>query len=473
MLAEDITPQQLANFSTLERVGSVLSLAGCAFIAITFLTSKAFHKPINRLVFYASMGNVFTNIATIIARAAVETKHYNGALCQFQSFLIQMFMPADAYWTFAMALNVYLTFYYKFGADQLRRLEKYYFLACYGVPFVPALAYLFVTTQEKGHMYGNATLWCWISSEWDIFRIVTFYGPVWVVILGTISIYSRAGKDIFKKRQQLRNFSQPPPDPIPIMRDPFSSVKTTEIFITSESAVSSSDEIDLKRLNGPQEPEATAQPYGNICNVTTAPGRSGNQQDVPGNLQTRWSYSEKPLPSPDRKGSVPASAFQPNAPNSNLFPTRRYATMEANTAIWSYTKVAVLFFFAMMITWIPSSANRVFSVVHPGEVSLALEYASSFVLPLQGFWNALIYAMTSLPACKQVWTNLKSTKRFSGGGLRTVIAAFSSDGDREYAGNRAPNGRKGFYQETESMTELQQSRPTSSPSRPQTKDGRP
>jgi len=144
------------------------------------------------------------------------------------------------------------------------------------------------------------------------------------------------------------------------MRDPFSSVKTTEIFITSESAVSSSDEIDLKRLNGPQEPEATAQPYGNICNVTTAPGRSGNQQDVPGNLQTRWSYSEKPLPSPDRKGSVPASAFQPNAPNSNLFPTRRYATMEANTAIWSYTKVAVLFFFAMMITWIPSSANRVF-----------------------------------------------------------------------------------------------------------------
>ena len=88
-------------------------------------------------------------------------------------------MPADAYWTFAMALNVLLTFYYKFDADQLRRLEKYYFLCCYGLPFIPALAYLFVTTKEKGHMYGNATLWCWISSEWDIFRIVTFYGPVW------------------------------------------------------------------------------------------------------------------------------------------------------------------------------------------------------------------------------------------------------------------------------------------------------
>jgi len=134
--------------------------------------------------------------------------------------------------------------------------------------------------------------------------------------------------------------------------------------------------------------------------------------------------------------------------------------MEANTAIWSYTKVAVLFFFAMMITWIPSSANRVFSVVHPGQVSIYLEYASAFVLPLQGFWNALIYATTSLPACKKVWTTLRERKRFSGGGLRTVMAAFSADGD-QYTGNRTPGGRKGYH-ETESMTELQQSRPTSS-----------
>jgi hypothetical protein len=249
------------------------------------------------------------------------------------------------------------------------------------------------------------------------------------------------------------------------MRDPFSSVKTTEIFVTSESAVSSSDEIDLERLNGPKEPEPTAQPNGYTCNVTTSQG-------IAGNLQTRWSYTEKPLPSPDRKGSVPGITHHPNAPNSNLYPTRRYATMEANTAIWSYTKVAVLFFFAMMITWIPSSANRVFSVVHTGQVSLPLEYASAFVLPLQGFWNALIYATTSLPACRQVWTTLKERKRFSGGGIRTVIAAFSAEGDREYSPNRMQGGRKGFFQETESMTELQQSRPTTGNSCPATKEGR-
>ena len=38
-----------------------------------------------------------------------------------------------------------------------------------------------VTAKAKGkvHIYGNATLWCWIDSEWDYLRIATFYGPVW------------------------------------------------------------------------------------------------------------------------------------------------------------------------------------------------------------------------------------------------------------------------------------------------------
>jgi hypothetical protein len=89
------------------------------------------------------------------------------------------FMPADAFWTLAMAINVYLTFYFKFDAQRLRRMEAPYLICCYGIPFVVALTFIFVSTPAKGRMYGNATLWCWVSSSWDVFRIATFYGPVW------------------------------------------------------------------------------------------------------------------------------------------------------------------------------------------------------------------------------------------------------------------------------------------------------
>lgn len=88
-------------------------------------------------------------------------------------------MPADTFWTLAMAVNVYLTFYFKFDAQRLRKMEIPYLLACYGIPFVIALTYIFISTPERGRMYDNATLWCWISPQWDIFRIATFYGPIW------------------------------------------------------------------------------------------------------------------------------------------------------------------------------------------------------------------------------------------------------------------------------------------------------
>lgn len=49
------TEAHLDIFNTIERVCSVFSLIGCTFIIATFCVSKSFHKPINRLVFYASL----------------------------------------------------------------------------------------------------------------------------------------------------------------------------------------------------------------------------------------------------------------------------------------------------------------------------------------------------------------------------------------------------------------------------------
>lgn len=55
MMVEGIDESDLESFAVVERGVSVLSLLGCILIIASFSTSKAFHKPINRLVFYASM----------------------------------------------------------------------------------------------------------------------------------------------------------------------------------------------------------------------------------------------------------------------------------------------------------------------------------------------------------------------------------------------------------------------------------
>lgn len=88
MATDVLTSKQLTSIVVVERVGSVFSLLGCILIIVTFSFSKAFHKPINRLVFYASFGNMMTNIATLMARDYLG--NINSFGCQFQAFLIQM-----------------------------------------------------------------------------------------------------------------------------------------------------------------------------------------------------------------------------------------------------------------------------------------------------------------------------------------------------------------------------------------------
>ncbi|KAK4127467.1 family A G protein-coupled receptor-like protein [Parathielavia appendiculata] len=491
-------------FTIIERTCSVFSLLGSMLVIATFSLSKAFHKPINRLVFYASFGNLLTNVATLIARTFIN--NIDSAGCQFQAFLIQMFMPADAFWTLAMAVNVYLTFYFKFDAQRLRRMEVPYLLLCYGIPFIVALVLIFISTPEKGRMYGNATLWCWIAPKWDVFRIAIFYGPVWIVILVTFFIYIRAGRDIYKKHRQLKEFSisttrhdaaefPAPPE------DLFSSTKTTEVFVTTE-VIDKPGAIDLAPLGGGgrrnSETLPPPKPAKAAYSVTISSNRHREPFDEPDGLAQGTTMTVEAQPhaagltrvtshatsatvqnktTTIATGTTTLTSSTGNAANAN--PLRRRAAYEANNATWSYTKCAILFFTAMLVTWIPSSANRVYSVVHSGQASLALEYMSSFVLPLQGFWNAIIYVVTSWGACKMLWEDIRAWCGASGRRGRRGRRGLPDPHELMPGGGvgmhlhrstfqmmeSGKNGRKASDSktyETESMTELAASRPGSS-----------
>ncbi|KAK6833721.1 hypothetical protein PG987_008415 [Apiospora arundinis] len=348
---DTLSEGKLDAITIVERTGSVFSLLGCLFIIISFSCSKVFHKPINRLVFYASFGNMMSNIGTLMARSYVHD--INAIGCQLQGFLIQMFIPADALWTLAMAINVYLTFYFKFDAMRLRKMEIWYFLVCYGIPFIPALTYIFVSSRDGTRLYGNATLWCWVSNKWDVFRIATFYGPVWLVILTTFFIYLRAGGEIYNKRRQLRNFSgSTTQDPDPLTMDDPLSTKTTEVTVTLEDSL---ETIGLATFSNGESEARRELPAAYSVTITSDHNKQHSQNESSS--------------LPEQSTEVDAKVAAPPPTRQGVAAQKRRANFELNSATWSYTKCALLFFAALLITWIPSSANRVYSLVHAGEMS--------------------------------------------------------------------------------------------------------
>lgn len=65
-------------------------------------------------------------------------------------------MPTDSLWSFCMAVNIYLTFYRRYSAEDIRNLEKWYFLFCYGLPLILATTLSLIKTTGRGKIYGPA-----------------------------------------------------------------------------------------------------------------------------------------------------------------------------------------------------------------------------------------------------------------------------------------------------------------------------
>jgi hypothetical protein len=199
--------------------------------------------------------------------------------------------------------------------------------------------------------------------------------PRRVIILATFFIYIRAGREIYTKRRQLRKldssenggYDAEAPNPHELY-----PIRTTEIKVTSESVA------------GPQR-EANNE-------ATQSPTMESRAYSI-----TISSDREPPPPVPTSAGAL-TSAAQAKA--------KRNWNRDFSRAAWAYTKCAILFFTALLVTWIPSSANRVYSIAHGGETVVVLELLSAVVLPLQGFWNAIIYVVTSWEAVKIFFSEL-------------------------------------------------------------------
>lgn len=67
----------------------------------------------------------------------------------------------------------------------------------------------------------------------------------------------------------------------------------------------------------------------------------------------------------------------------------------------AYLRTSFVFAVSVLITWTPSSINRVHDIVNPQEFNYPLNLASAIVLPLQGLWNAIIFFSTSWVALRE------------------------------------------------------------------------
>lgn len=67
-------------------------------------------------------------------------------------------MQADPWWSFAMAVNVFLVFFYNINPNTFRQYAWVYCLVCYGVPMITAVVLMCIRAGPRGLIFGDAVV---------------------------------------------------------------------------------------------------------------------------------------------------------------------------------------------------------------------------------------------------------------------------------------------------------------------------
>ncbi|KAL7911730.1 putative G-protein coupled receptor protein [Trichoderma velutinum] len=395
----ELSPREIEVLITIERTGAGLSMVAITLTLLSFFLFKKLRTTPNIFIVLASIANAGASIASMIGYDGLD-KGERSALCQGQGFIFEWFMQSDPWWSFAMAFNVFLVFFYNANPATFRKRIWIYCIVCFGGPLVPAVVLVSIHDDAKGPVFGNAALWCWVDSNWSLVRLYAYYIPIWICIFGSIVIYVAVGYHVFRNRNRLRNFAVHIPTrtkrvesggaseagdstEVSLTRRPdYYGTATTEVQITSNTP-------DHDDLSLPMIPPAI---YSHGPTVVSC-GRSWAVPQAAsyyGRNIERTSRPTAALPSARPHLARLVLSYLRNVKSSASMKLKRLDPVKM-----AYLRTSFIFGFAILITWIPSSVNRLYSLTYHGRVNFQLSIASGCVLPLQGVWNALIYFTTS------------------------------------------------------------------------------
>ncbi|KAH6996063.1 hypothetical protein BKA56DRAFT_473161 [Ilyonectria sp. MPI-CAGE-AT-0026] len=389
--AEALKPSQIETLVLLERIGGSVSLVAVVLIFVAYALVPRVRNVQNTFIMFASIANIGASVASIIAMDGLN-RGVESALCQGQGFLFQMFMQSDPWWSLAMAFNVFLVFFFRTSPDAFRKWWWLYCLICYGGPFGISLALVLVRHPGRGRVFGQAVIWCWVDHDWENVRIYSYYMLIWICIVGSLLFYFMVGYHVFRSRNRLRSFS---------------ASKSKETATTHEQ------QLPRVELHVPQDCF-----YGTIVTEVQVVQSKACTAAVPSEPRpahtqstSQASFDESP-PSPIQ--TVPSQYFSTatspaGAPVRSRRPLRRF-TSATNRAVSkfvvedpikrAYLRTSFLFALSVLVTWIPSSMNRIHSWM-VGESPYEYHVATAAVLPLQGLWNAAIFFITSSHALRE------------------------------------------------------------------------
>lgn len=230
-------------------------------------------------------------------------------------------------------------------------------------------------------------------------RIAFVYTPIWLVIICTLGIYLAIGLKVLRKGTNFWSLSKR----LAIDREPANVLPGRHISADLTIKVETKMETHFEPQSSRGVPaalfrSASQSSFGSARHLSTvvhAQPPLAHSSHIPGSIYdgTENSGYRATAFATDRL-DVETDAYHPMSMINDSY-------MDANIAAWNYFKVALLMFIALVCVWIPSSVNRLQRFINKDNPLFGLQLVAALGLPLQGFWNSVVYVSTTLPECKR------------------------------------------------------------------------
>ncbi|EFW16440.1 conserved hypothetical protein [Coccidioides posadasii str. Silveira] len=322
-------------------------------------------------------------------------------------------------------------------------------------------------------------LWCWISRPWGSLRLGVYYGIVWFAFIVTLSIYTAAGIKMFLHERGIQSITASDrlvlSAPSPRLSDEIQPSETPQLEdgqlpangqVILENPSMSRDQqtsepqssFDPASIQGSRLMSGSRAPVANSSYDTSAstPEEGQISDHISASQNNSMSSNQEASQKFSNAASIepPAQAHLPEQPGDESYSSletlpeladlrrrqslaniidferrlsastegqekkARRLSLERHNAAKAYAKFASIYFISLIITWVPATSNRIYIFIHPLTPNFGLLLAAAIGLPLQGFWNAIIFFTTSWSAVKAVSKILMSPKDWT---LRTTF----------------------------------------------------
>ncbi|KAM3549023.1 hypothetical protein MY1884_008318 [Beauveria asiatica] len=372
----DLSADQIATLVAIERTGASLSMIAIALIAASYLVYPKLRTTPNTFLLFASIANVGASIASMIGYDGL-LQGEESSLCQGQAFIFEWFMQADPWWSCAMACNVFLVFFCNVDPAMFTRYIWAYCVVCFGGPLIPAITLISIKDRSRGPVFGDATLWCWIGPNWSLHRN-RLRGARLQSLDKSGRLPSVQTTDVEDSAEEFCP-----------TRTGCYGIAVTEVHV--ETDLSPCDDQGHLIQQSP-------------THVATVSSSATHVVETTHTLHTMDSIARTSV----------SAAPKPKKPSFSQQITRLKETATSrlrrlDPVKMAYLRTSFIFGFTVLVTWIPSSVNRLYSIANEGHINFPLSAVSGTVLPLQGVMNALIYFTTSWSTVGHIFKRQEET----------------------------------------------------------------